>query len=136
MLDDPRSKSIDPSSTNPSVGAISPYLRSTSHVLTTPPNPLASDDHPDHQNFAQSFTPIPSAGFELSAGRDSKTNTYFTFDESTMKQQSYAEENRSIQRNNLIQDDNSNHSSSNSSTRGPSSIHGKHSCTYPDCNKV
>ena len=139
MLDDSHRKSIDPSNSNPTIGAISPYLRHPSHMLTTPPNPLASDDHPDHQNFGQNFAPILSAGFEQSAGRsEAKGSGYFTFDEqtSTMKYPPFSEEKRSIPR---MHDDNSNHSSSNSSgTKDAKSAnsHGKHACTYPECTKV
>lgn len=135
MIDDPRGEPINSSNSNPSAGAISPYLRSTSHVLTTPPNPLASEDHPDHQNFHQTFTPIPSAGFEIPAGRDSKSNAVFTFDDPTPMKYSYAEEKRTIS---LMHDENSNHSSSNSSTREmkAASGTGKHPCTYPECTKV
>lgn len=134
MLDDSHSKSINPSNSHSTTGAISPYRRQTSHVLTTPPNPLASDDHPDNQNFVQSFTPIQSAGFELSSGRDPKTSTYFTFEDPNVSMKySFNEDKRSMNR--MHDDNNSNHSSSNSSTRDVKSVnsHGKHACTYPEC---
>jgi hypothetical protein len=92
------------SQANPSTttlnGAVSPsshtYLRSTSHILTTPPNPLASNDHPDNrlsprQMFSSTtFSPIPSAGFKVSStnvngqhcDRDiTNTTSFFTFDD-------------------------------------------------------
>ncbi|CAF5169373.1 unnamed protein product, partial [Rotaria sp. Silwood1] len=53
LLDDEQNKSMNQSKTSSTIpsGTISPsshlYLRSKSHILTTPPNPLASDDHPD-----------------------------------------------------------------------------------------
>lgn len=79
------------------------YLRSTSHILTTPPNPLASDDHPDNQltignNFQKTFSPIPSAGFELtttssnnmkvsgSASNLSNERSFFNFDSTHVEQ--------------------------------------------------
>lgn len=121
------------------------YLRGTSHILTTPPNPLASNDHPDNQltvnaNFQKTFSPIPSAGFELtnsnvqlSASNNTNTNTsYFTFDtnqsdqtefKSTTTQNDTIETNlkkssiiinTDIRTTTKITDDNSNHSSTNS----------------------
>ncbi len=74
------------------------YLRSTSHILTTPPNPLASNDHPDNQltvgnNFQKTFSPIHSAGFELTTNNSvqiSSTTTtrtsFFTFDTNVLEQ--------------------------------------------------
>jgi hypothetical protein len=143
LLDDQQNKSMDESKTTSitSAGTISPsphiYLRSTSHILTTPPNPLASDDHPDNQltvgnNFQKTFSPIPSAGFELTAKKSSSTNgtSYFTFDannsESTVLK--INEEDKSTKPHtdvrtskSLIQDENSNQSSTNSSGHNTSS---------------
>jgi hypothetical protein len=143
LLDDQQNKSMDESKTTSitSAGTISPsphiYLRSTSHILTTPPNPLASDDHPDNQltvgnNFQKTFSPIPSAGFELTAKKSSSTNgtSYFTFDannsESTVLKTK--EEDKSTKPHtdvrtskSLIQDENSNQSSTNSSGHNTSS---------------
>jgi len=140
-MDDSKTTSTTPA------GTISPsphiYLRGTSHILTTPPNPLASDDHPDNQltvgnNFQKTFSPIPSAGFELTTinnnnlKKSSSTtgSSYFTFDthisESTDFQTN--EEDKSTKPHTdvrtsktLIQDENSNQSSTNSSGHHTSS---------------
>jgi hypothetical protein len=148
LLDDQQNKSINelkPSTT--SAGTISPsshvYLRSTSHILTTPPNPLASDDHPDNQltvvgnNFQKTFSPISSAGFDLTNNnvKTSSTNTtFFTFDTNVENQHKKnlndknEDDNKhidirttKISSNNLIQDDSSNQSSTNSSCHNPTS---------------
>jgi hypothetical protein len=148
-------------------GAISPashlYIRSKSHILTTPPNPLASDDHPDNQlkikvgnNYKKTYSPIPSAGFELTTNINSKLSSSssnktarFTFDTNLLEQteiknshngnlvDDQEEDNHDIMSkpliintdvrttrissNSLIQDDNSNHSSTNSSSQHTSS---------------
>ena len=138
-----------------STGAISPsphtYLRGTSHMLTTPPNPLASDDHPDNQlpggqSFAKAFSPIPSAGFELSsssnnAGRGamsgSKTTglaSSFTFDGHLIDRTSQSHDDSTREhltkpravnnidvRPTMMQDDSSDQSSSNGSSQKTSS---------------
>ena len=139
-----------------SVGAISPslhhtYLRGTSHMLTTPPNPLASDDHPDNQlaagqNFAKALSPLPSAGFELSATSNNATRgtmsgskaagltSCFTFDDHLNERSRQAHENTTSEhltkghagnntdvRTTMTQDDSSNQSSSNSSSHKTSS---------------
>ena len=74
------------------------YLRSTSHILTTPPNPLASNDHPDNQltvasNFQKTFSPIHSAGFELTSNHNVQLSSaanartsFFTFDTNILKE--------------------------------------------------
>lgn len=75
------------------------YLRGTSHILTTPPNPLASNDHPDNQltvgtNFQKTFSPLHSAGFELTSNHNiqlaSSTTTartsFFTFDTNVLNE--------------------------------------------------
>ncbi|CAF3334793.1 unnamed protein product [Rotaria socialis] len=98
-LGDEQSKPINQSKTSSTMppGTISPpshlYIRSKSHILTTPPNPLASDDHPDNQlkikvgnNYKQTYSPIPSAGFELTSNINNKLSSSsnktarFTFD--------------------------------------------------------
>ncbi|CAF2550919.1 unnamed protein product [Rotaria sp. Silwood2] len=110
LLDDQQSKSVDENKTTSTtplnesrVSATSPsphlYLRSTSHILTTPPNPLASNDHPDNQltvgnNFQKTFSPIHSAGFEIPTNHNvqissSSTTTrtsFFTFDTNVLKE--------------------------------------------------
>jgi hypothetical protein len=165
LLDDQQNKSVDddnkPTSTTPltesRASTTSPsshlYLRSTSHILTTPPNPLASNDHPDNQltvgnNFQKTFSPIHSAGFELTTNNSvqipstSTTRTsFFTFDNNVLEQNHLNEDNKednqdkmakpllintdertnTISTNGLNQDDNSNHSSTNSSTQNTSS---------------
>ena len=114
LLDDQQNKSVDdnkttsttpltesrPSTTSPSAHL---YLRSTSHILTTPPNPLASDDHPDNQltvgnNFPKTFSPIHSAGFELTTNNSVQISSnsvasaaavrtsFFNFDNSVLEQ--------------------------------------------------
>ncbi|CAF3826987.1 unnamed protein product [Rotaria sordida] len=85
LLDDEQNKSINESKTSSTIptGTISTsshlYLRSKSHILTTPPNPLASDDHPDNQltvgnNYQKTFSPIPSAGFDLTTTTTTNNN--------------------------------------------------------------
>jgi len=136
------------------------YLRSASHILTTPPNPLASDDHPDNQlkignNFQKNFSPISSAGFELTTttSNNAKISTlniprdtsFFNFDTNIHEQKHIKNQHNDdiendnqdkltkpivinpdvritkISSNSLIQDDNSNHSSTNSSCHNTSS---------------
>lgn len=126
------------------------YLRGTSHILTTPPNPLASTDHPDNpltvnNSFTKTFSPIHSAGFELTNpnnGVSSMSSTaaasrtsFFTFDTSVLEQhrrpdhsdvENKDECTKSIMLNNdertncLNQDENSSHSSSNSTSQSTS----------------
>jgi hypothetical protein len=110
LLDDQQSKSVDENKTTSTTpltesraSTTSPsshlYLRSTSHILTTPPNPLASNDHPDNQltvgnNFQKTFSPIHSAGFELttnnsvqiSSSTTTRTTSFFTFDTNVLEQ--------------------------------------------------
>ncbi len=109
LLDDQQNKSVDENkatSTTPltesRASTASPsshlYLRSTSHILTTPPNPLASNDHPDNKltvgnSFQKTFSPIHSAGFELNSNNNvqiSSSSTartsYFTFDTNILEQ--------------------------------------------------
>ncbi|CAF3360054.1 unnamed protein product [Rotaria sp. Silwood1] len=111
LLDDQQHKSVDENKTTSttslnesraSTTSPSPhlYLRSTSHILTTPPNPLASNDHPDNQltvgnNFQKTFSPIHSAGFEIPTNHNvqissSSTTTtrtsFFTFDTNVLKE--------------------------------------------------
>ncbi len=170
LLDDQQNKSIDESKSSSitPAGTISPsprlYNRITSHILTTPPNPLASDDHPDNQltvgkNFQKTFSPIPSAGFELANTNNNNNNvkissssntttatSFFTFDTNISEQKDFKNQHndnlvndndedqltkpliinssvrtRKISSNSLIQDDNSNHSSTNSSCHNTSS---------------
>lgn len=112
LLHDQQNKSVDgnkttsttpltesrPSTTSPPSHL---YLRGTSHILTTPPNPLASNDHPDNQltvgnNFPKTFSPIHSAGFELTSNNSVQISsssaaaaartTFFTFDTSVLEQ--------------------------------------------------
>lgn len=89
LLDDQNEKSLPPSKTSSTLppGSITTsshvYLRSKSHILTTPPNPLAADDHPDNQlnvaqNFQKTFSPIHSAGFELTAHNNNNNNNNTT----------------------------------------------------------
>ncbi|CAF5054036.1 unnamed protein product, partial [Rotaria magnacalcarata] len=104
-LDDEQIKPINQSKTSSTTppGTLSPashlYIRSKSHILTTPPNPLASDDHPDNQlklkvgnNYKQTYSPIPSAGFELTTNINSKlssssnTTARFTFNTNLLEQ--------------------------------------------------
>ena len=165
-LDDQQNKSINESKTSSTTpaGGRSPsphlYLRSTSHILTTPPNPLASDDHPDNQltignNFQKTFSPISSAGFDLTTttNNNAKISTsniptgtsFFNFDTNIHEQthikiqhnNDIEDDNQDkltkpilinpdvrttkISSNGLIQDDNSNHSSTNSSCHNTSS---------------
>lgn len=171
LLDDRQNKSVDESkttSTTPltesrtSNTSPSPnlYLRGTSHILTTPPNPLASNDHPDNQltvasNFQKTFSPIHSAGFELTNNTgvpltSSARASFFTFDTNVLEQHDLKprrNENAKIESkddsqdamgksmlinndertNGLGHDDNSSHSSTNSSSqtasiRNPSQI--------------
>ena len=167
LLDDPQGKSlvdakaISTTPAGPRTPSPQMYLRSASHILTTPPNPLASDDHPDNQlaignNFQKSFSPIPSAGFELtttssnnmkvpgSASNLSCERSFFNFD-STQVEHSHLKAGQhndidddnhdkltqtllrnsdgratKLSSNSLIQDDNSNQSSTNSSSHNPS----------------
>ncbi|CAF1236209.1 unnamed protein product, partial [Rotaria sp. Silwood1] len=103
LLDDEQNKSMNQSKTSSTIpsGTISPsshlYLRSKSHILTTPPNPLASDDHPDNQltvgnNYQKTFSPIPSAGFELTTttttnnNNNTKGTSRFNFDTNILEQ--------------------------------------------------
>lgn len=127
------------------------YLRSKSHILTTPPNPLASDDHPDNQikvtnTYQKTYSPIPSAGFELTNKTLASSNAIsrFTFDTNLGEQTELNKHDNDdhnnnnnviskplsinndmrttrISSNSLIQDDNSNHSSTNSSSQTTSS---------------
>ncbi|CAF1238641.1 unnamed protein product [Adineta steineri] len=98
ILGDQQNKSLNNSkitSTTPAdTRSLSPhlYLRSASHILTTPPNPLASDDHPDNKlpignNFQKTFSPLPSAGFGLATTPNnnnlklsSTDGSFFSFD--------------------------------------------------------
>jgi len=161
LLDDQQNKSMNASKTSSTIpsSARSPsphlYLRSASHILTTPPNPLASDDHPDNQlkignNFQKNFSPISSAGFELTTttSNNAKISTliiprdtsFFNFDTNIHEQKhndDIENDNQDkltkplvinpdvrttkISSNSLIQDDNSNHSSTNSSCHNTSS---------------
>lgn len=157
LLDDQQNKSIDESKTSSTTpaGTISPsphlYHRRASHILTTPPNPLASDNHPDNQltvgnNFQKTFTPILSAGFELSTTKNNnKSNSttrtsFFNFESKQTDFKHQHNENlvdnnheddqmtkplminsTKISSNNLIQDDSSNHSSTNSSCHNATS---------------
>ncbi|UJR09609.1 hypothetical protein I4U23_013844 [Adineta vaga] len=103
LLNDPENKSLN----EPKTTSITPagprtpsphiYLRGTSHILTTPPNPLASDDHPDNQlkSFQKTFSPISSAGFELATSKNNMNNSsanlpndrsYFSFDSNLLEQ--------------------------------------------------
>ncbi|CAF1313821.1 unnamed protein product, partial [Rotaria sordida] len=109
LLDDQQNKSVDENKTTSTTplnesraSTTSPsshlYLRSTSHILTTPPNPLASNDHPDNQltvgnNFQKTFSPIHSAGFELPTNHNVKISSstttrtsFFTFDANVLKE--------------------------------------------------
>ena len=108
LLDNQQNKSVDenkPTSSTPltesRASTASPshlYHRGTSHILTTPPNPLASTDHPDNQltvgsNFQKTFSPIHSAGFELTnnntvqiASTSTGRTSFFTFDTSLLEQ--------------------------------------------------
>ncbi len=113
---------------------------------------MASNDHPDNQltvgnSFQKTFSPIHSAGFELTSNNSvpiSSTSTartsFFTFDSSVLEQTRLNEDNKEdnqdkmakpllintdertniIPTNGLNQDDNSNHSSTNSSTQNTS----------------
>lgn len=117
------------------------YLRGQSYVLRTPPNPLASDDHPDNQlnvgsNYTKTFSPIPSAGFELTSNNNpnmklSSTSTsaagtsIFIFDSNLTQSNELEQEkipktlliNSDLRlANNFMHDDSSNQSSTNSST--------------------
>ena len=74
------------------------YFRATSHILTTPPNPLASNDHLDSQltvenNFHKTFSPIHSAGFELTTDSNVQISSsgttgtsFFTFETSNLEE--------------------------------------------------
>jgi hypothetical protein len=163
LLDDQQNKSIDENktpSTTPltesRASTTSPsshlYLRSTSHILTTPPNPLASNDHLNNSltvgnNFQKTFSPIHSAGFELTSNNSvqisSSTTTrtsFFTFETNDLKNHlneekkddkqekmtksliiNTDERTNTISNNGLSQDENSNHSSTNSSSQNTSS---------------
>ena len=164
LLDDQQHKSVDESKTSsttpltesrPSNTSPSPnlYLRGTSHILTTPPNPLASNDHPDNQltvasNFQKTFSPIHSAGFELNNNSgvpftSSARTSFFTFDTNVLEQPDLkARRNESVETeakddsqdamsksmmintngrtNGLGHDDDSSHSSTNSSSQATS----------------
>jgi hypothetical protein len=109
------------------------YHRSTSHILTTPPNPLAINGHIDpefsiEQSLNKCFSPLRSAGFQLSANGSTMTTlndsmhptSFFTFDENVMDRSKTNHEicGRSLKiSTNLMHDDNSNLSSSKSSSQ-------------------
>ena len=147
LLDDQQGKSHNASKTSSTLPAVSisptphVYLRGQSHVLTTPPNPLASDDHPDNQltvgqNLNKTFSPIPSAGFELTMNNNSNMKlsssstsaagtSIFIFDANLPQSNDLEQEKIPKQllinsdrrtANTFMQDDSSNQSSTNSST--------------------